>query len=203
MLVAIGRTPNSDTLSLESAGVETDGRGFITVDDTARTTVPHIYAIGDVNSRGAFTHTSVHDGQVLTDRLFSNHGEQIGRRISDRTPVHAVCIDPPLARVGLSEREARGSGKNVLLASRDMINVNRAREKSETHGKIKLFVDGDTQQILGATVFGVGGDEIVGVPALAIHTQLPYAALQQTVLPHPTVSELIPWFLQDLGPLDG
>lgn len=202
VLVGVGRVPNSDTLNLPAAGVEVDKRGFITVDDYTRTTVGHIYAVGDVNGRGAFTHTSVHDGQVVLDQLLGKSTAGGTRKISDRTPVHSMFIDPPLARVGMSEGEARASGRNVLMATREMSRINRAREKDETQGMVKLLVDADDRSILGATIFGVGGDEIIGMLALAMQARLPYTALQDTVLPHPTVSELIPWIFDDLRPME-
>ncbi len=202
VLVGIGRMPNSDTLNPAAAGVEVDSKGFITVDDHTRTTVPHIYAVGDVNGRGAFTHTSVHDGQVVLDQLLGAPTGRQPRKISDRTPVHSMFIDPPLARVGMTESEARASGRTVLMATREMSRINRAREKDETRGVVKLLVDADDRSILGATIFGVGGDEIIGMLALAMQTGLPYTALQDTVLPHPTVSELIPWIFDDLQPLE-
>ncbi|MFW5995474.1 MAG: mercuric reductase, partial [Spirochaetia bacterium] len=177
LLIGIGRVPNSDMLNLPAAGVDTDKRGFIPVDDYGRTSVPHIFALGDVNGRGAFTHTSVHDGQVYMDLL---KGAASARKISDRTPIHSMFIDPPLARVGMSEAEARESGKNVLVATRPMSRINRAREKDETDGIVKVFVDADTKHILGATIFGVGGDEIIGMLALAMQAGLPYTMLQDT-----------------------
>ncbi|MFP4644868.1 MAG: mercuric reductase [Spirochaetales bacterium] len=205
LLVGIGRVPNSDDLNLAAAGIEADSRGFITVDDYGRTSTPNIYAIGDVNGKSAFTHTSVHDGQVLLDHLSRLDGKSEGatkaRKISDRTPIHSMFIDPPLARVGMSETEARGSGRRVLMAKKAMSKINRAREKAETEGVVKLLVDGDSKRILGATIFGVGGDEIIGMLALAMQSQLPYTSIQDVVLPHPTVSELIPWIFEELQPL--
>lgn len=198
LLIGVGRVPNSEKLNLPAAGVHTDKRGFISVDDYGRTSVPHIFALGDVNGRGAFTHTSVHDGQVYMDLL---KGCASARKISDRTPIHSMFIDPPLARVGMSEAEARDSGKSVLVATREMSRINRAREKDETDGIVKVFVDADTKHILGATIFGVGGDEIIGMIALAMQAGLPYTMLQNTVLPHPTVAELIPFVFDDLKPL--
>jgi pyruvate/2-oxoglutarate dehydrogenase complex dihydrolipoamide dehydrogenase (E3) component len=197
LLTAIGRVPNSDGLNLGAAGVETDNLGFIKVNDLAQTSVPHIYALGDVNGRGAFTHTSVHDGQVFLDRLDGG-----SRKISDRIPIYSMFIDPPLARVGMSETEAERSGRKVLMATREMSKINRAREKDEKGGLIKLLVEEDTDLILGAIIFGVGGDEIMGMVALAMQGGLPYTKLQETVIPHPTVSELIPWVFADLRPLE-
>jgi pyruvate/2-oxoglutarate dehydrogenase complex dihydrolipoamide dehydrogenase (E3) component len=194
LLLAVGRVPNTDALELDVAGVETNEHGFITVDDVGRTSVPHIYALGDVNGRGAFTHTSVHDGQVFNDHFAGGN-----KKISDRIPIHAMYIDPPLARVGMSQTEAERSGKEFLSAEMDMSSVSRAKEKSETAGKIKVVVEKDTDLILGATVFGVGGDEIIGMLAVLMQAKLPYTVLQETVIPHPTVSELIPWVFDNLS----
>jgi pyruvate/2-oxoglutarate dehydrogenase complex dihydrolipoamide dehydrogenase (E3) component len=197
LFVAIGRSPNSVNLGLEKAGVEMDSRGFIQVDDYCRTSQEHIWALGDVNGRGAFTHTSVHDGQVFLGQI----GALEERRISDRIPIHSMFIDPPFARVGMTEKEARASGKNVLIAQRDMAKISRAKEKSETTGRIKFFVEADTEQVLGCTIFGVGGDEIINTVALLMQAGLSYKVLQKTVLVHPTVAELLPWILSDLKPL--
>lgn len=217
ILIAVGRMPNSDGLNLPAAGVETDRRGFIQVDDEGRTSIPHIYALGDVNGRGAFTHTSVHDGQAFMDHLRGggedaggegDRGEDAGgksagrRTLSSRHPIHAMYIDPPLARVGMSEQEARKSGRRALVGTMPMSSVNRAREKDETNGLIKVIVEAESQRILGATVFGVGGDEIIGMLALAMQADLPYTALQETVIPHPTVAELMPFVFADLKPLE-
>ncbi len=196
VLIAVGRIPNTDMLNLPAAGVEVNKRGFISVNEVGQTSVPHIYALGDVNGRGAFTHTSVHDGQVFLEHL---HGGS--KSISDRTTIYSMYIDPPLARVGMSEREAAESGKRVLVATKMMDTVSRAKEKDETSGIIKVLVEEGSNLILGATVFGVGGDEIIGIPALAMQAGLPYTKLQDTVLPHPTVAELIPWVFADLKPL--
>lgn len=196
VLIAVGRLPNTDTLNLSAAGVETNNRGFIMVNDAGQTSVPHIYALGDVNGRGAFTHTSVHDGQVFLEHLKGGN-----KKISDRIPIHSMFIDPPLARVGMSELEARQSGKKVLMATREMNSISRAKEKDEKSGLIKLLVEEKSNLILGATIFGVGGDEIIGMLALAMQAGLPYTKLQDTVIPHPTVSEVVPWIFADLKPL--
>ena len=216
LLVGIGRLPNTDGLNLAAAGVEADPHGFIPVDDYGRTSVPHIYAIGDVNGKSAFTHTSVHDGQVFLDQIdrqsrasqgdqSAANGQEQGRdearKISDRTPIHSMFIDPPLARVGMSETQARASGRRVLMATKEMSKINRAREKAETAGLVKLLVDADSKRILGATIFGVGGDEIIGMLALAMQSGLPYTSIQDVVLPHPTVSELIPFIFEELKSL--
>ena len=186
VLLAIGRVPNTDMLNLKAAGLKTNKRNYIEVNDYTQTSVPHIYALGDVNGGSAFTHTSVHDGQVFLDHLKGGH-----KKISDRIPIHSMFIDPPLARVGLSEQEALKTGKKIQMAVRKMDTINRAREKDETGGLIKILVEEETKRILGAAVFGVGGDEIIGMIALAMQAGLPYTKLQETVLPHPTVSELI------------
>ena len=209
LLIGIGRIPNSDSLNLDAAGIETDSRGFIKVDEYGRTSLPHVYALGDVNGYGAFTHTSVHDGQVFMDQVTQPAGSTADgaatatprRTLLSRTPIHSMFIDPPLARVGLSETEARALDRPVKIARREMRTINRAREKAETAGIIKILVDPETQLILGATVFGTGGDEIIGMMALAIQNRIPYPAIENTVLPHPTVSELIPFMFADLQPL--
>jgi len=193
ILLAAGRVPNTDMLNLEAAGVSLNQRGFIEVDDFGRTSVPRIYALGDVNGRSAFTHTSVHDGQVFLDHLKGG-----SRKISDRIPIHAMYIDPPLARVGMSQTEAEQNGRKIRTATMDMSSVSRAKEKSETSGFIKVIVEQETDLLLGASVFGVGGDEVIGMLAVVMQAKLPYTAIQDTVLPHPTVSELIPWVFDRL-----
>ena len=194
ILFAVGRLPNSDALNLEAAGVETDDRGLIRVDDHCRTSRPHIYAVGDVNGKGAFTHTSVHDGQVFLAHYF----QRKERRISDRIPTYAMFIDPPLARVGITAAEAERRGLDYLAGRMGMSAVGRAREKAETEGLMKVIVEKTTEKILGAAVFGVGGDEIIGMIALAMQADLPYSKLQETVIPHPTVAELVPWIFNNL-----
>jgi pyruvate/2-oxoglutarate dehydrogenase complex dihydrolipoamide dehydrogenase (E3) component len=198
ILIAVGRTPNTEGLELEAAGVRTGARGHVEVDEVGRSSVPHIYALGDVNGRGAFTHTSVHDGQVFLDHLRGRDW----RRIDRRQPIHAMYIDPPLARVGMSEEEARRSGKRALVGRMPMNQVSRAKEKDETDGLMKVVVEAETGLILGATIFGVGGDEIIGMLALAMQAGLPYTRLQETVIPHPTVGELVPWLFAELEEID-
>lgn len=194
LLVATGRRPASVNLGLDNAGIETDKRGYIPVDDFCRTNKRHVYALGDVNGRGAFTHTSVHDGQVFLDHYLGN-GD---KRITDRTMTYAMYIDPPLARVGMNETEAAAAGIDCLVGSMPMSAVSRAKEKAETWGVMKVVVEETSKKILGATVFGVGGDEIIGMLALAIQGGLPYTTLQNTVIPHPTVSELLPFIFNDM-----
>ena len=196
LVSAIGRLPNSDTLNLAAAGVIADARGFITVNEHLQTNIPHIYALGDVNGRGAFTHTSVNDGEIVLDNLKGGD-----RRVSDRIMTYSLFTDPPLARVGIGEREARQSGKRVLMGTRPMSKIGRAREKGETVGMVKLLVDADTDLFLGATVFGVGGDEVVNMITVCMTAGITAKQFRKTVLIHPTVAELIPWVLDDLQPL--
>ncbi|UCE41803.1 MAG: mercuric reductase [Candidatus Aminicenantes bacterium] len=197
LLLAVGRIPNSDRLNLEEAGVEVNERGYILVNDVMQTNVPHIFAVGDINGEGAFTHTSVNDGEIFWD--YFNGSED--RILSDRIPTYALFIDPPLGRVGMTERKARASGRNVLMATRPMKNILRAREKDETAGLAKILVDADTEAFLGAAVLGVGGDEVVNMFTPFMYTNQSYKLFRKAVLTHPTVAELMPWILDDLRPL--
>ena len=167
------------------------------MNDHLQTNVPHIYALGDVNGRGAFTHTSVNDGEIFLDNL--DGGD---RKVSDRIPVYAMYIDPPLGRVGMSEKDARKSDRNILMATRPMANISRAIEKDETDGLVKIIVDADTEEILGATVFGVGGDEMINMFTVFMYTGASYKVFRRSVINHPTVAELMPWILDDLAPLE-
>jgi len=198
LLLAVGRRPNTDALGLMQAGVETDERGYVTVDDQLRTNVPDIWALGDVNGRGAFTHTSYNDYEVVAANLF----DEDPRRVSDRIPCYGLFIDPPLGRVGLTEAEARASGRRVLVGKWPMSNVGRARERGETDGFIKVLVDGDTDELLGAAILGVNGDEAVHAILAAMAAKAPYTVLSRAVFIHPTVAELIPTTLQNLRPLE-
>ena len=198
LFLGLGRTPNSDRLGLENAGVSVDPRGFIQTDQFLRTNVPHVFAVGDVNGRGAFTHTSVHDGQVLVSRWQGSPWS-----VNDRVPIHAMFLDPPLARVGMTENQALASGHKVLRATRKMSQIGRAREKGETHGMIKVLVDQQTRRLLGVTIFGVGGDEVINMAAAWLTSGLSVENLQRTVLVHPTVAELLPWIFDDLEPVTG
>ncbi len=198
LLIAVGRLPNSDKLNLEAAGVETNQRGYISVNETMQTNVPHIFAVGDVNGEGAFTHTSVNDGEIFYD-FYTGSGD---RKLSDRNMIYAMFIDPPLGRIGMSEKEARASDKNVLMATRPMSRISRAKEKDETDGLIKILVDADTEEFLGVTILGIGGDEIINVFAPFMMTKASYKLFRKTVLTHPTVAELLPWILDDLKPLE-
>jgi len=206
VLFAIGRIPNSDRVNASAAGLNLLPSGHIEVDDITRTNVPHIFAIGDVNGRGAFTHTAVNDGEIFCDAYCRSLGtnrepEELDRTISMRTVVYSMFIDPPLARVGMTEPEARASKRSVMMATMPMKSIARAREKRETSGLVKLLVDQDTEEILGATVFGTGGDEVIGAFAAFIQTRSSYKIFRRVVFPHPTVSELMPWCLDNLTPL--
>lgn len=198
LLLAVGRTPNTHDLGLEAAGVEVDGRGFIRVDDELKTNVPGIWALGDCNGRGAFTHTSYNDFEVVEANLFDGDP----RRVSDRILCYGLFTDPPLGRIGMTEREARASGRRVLVGKRPMAKVGRARERSETDGFIKILVDGDTEEILGAAILGVNGDEVVHALLDVMYARAPYTVISRAVHIHPTVAELVPTVLQDLQPLE-
>ena len=194
LLLAVGRAPNSDRLNLDAAGVETDERGYIQVNDVMQTSVPHIFAVGDINGEGAFTHTSVNDGEIFWD-VYSGDDDRL---LSERIPTYAMFIDPPLGRVGMSEQEARASGRHVLMATRAMKHIARAKEKDETAGLVKILVDADTEQFLGAAVLGVGGDEVINMFTPFMVTGQSYKLFRKAVLTHPTVAELMPWILDDL-----
>ena len=198
LLLAIGRVPNTDDLGLDSAGVSTDARGYIEVDEALRSSVPGIWAMGDVNGRGAFTHTSYNDYEIVAANLLD--GDQ--RRVSDRIPTYALFIDPPLGRVGMTEREVRASGRPALTAKRMMSRVGRARERSETQGFMQVLVDAQTQKILGAALLGIEGDEAVHCILDLMAADAPYTVLQRAMHIHPTVSELLPTLLGDLRPLE-
>ena len=198
VLLAVGRRPNTDDLGLEAAGVATDPRGFITVDDQLRSNVPGIYAIGDVNGRGAFTHTSFNDYEILAANLFDDDP----RRVTDRITAYGLFIDPPLGRVGLTEREVRASGRKALVGKMMMARVGRARERGETQGFMKILVDAETRKILGAAILGIGGDEVVHSLLDVMYADAPYDVILRATHIHPTVTELIPTLLGDLKPLD-
>jgi pyruvate/2-oxoglutarate dehydrogenase complex dihydrolipoamide dehydrogenase (E3) component len=198
LLLAVGRVPNSDRLNLEAAGVAVDERDYIGVNQFMQTSVPHIYAVGDINGEGAFTHTSVNDGEIFWD----HYSGEDDRRLSQRISTYALFIDPPLGRVGLSEKQARASGRNVLMATRPMNQIARAREKDETAGLVKILVDADTEEFLGAAIFGVGGDEVVNIFTPFMYAKGSYKLFRKAMLTHPTVAELMPWILDDLKPLE-
>jgi len=197
LLVAVGRVPNTDDLGLDAAGVATDARGYITVDDELRTTAGHIWAMGDCNGQGAFTHTSYNDFEIVAANLLD--GEP--RRVSDRIPTYALYIDPPLGRAGMTEAQVRASGRKALVGKRPMTRVGRAVEKGETQGFMKVVVDAETQQILGASILGVGGDEVVHCILDLMAAKAPYTTMTHTVHIHPTVAELVPTMLEGLTPL--
>ena len=198
LLLAVGRRPNTGDLGVERAGFELDERGYIVVDDQLRTNVGGIWAIGDCNGRGAFTHTSYNDYEIVAANLL--HDDP--RRVSDRITAYGLYIDPPLGRVGMTEAEVRASGRPALVAKRPMTKVGRAVEKGETQGFMKALVDADTKQIRGAAILGVGGDEAVHSILDVMYAKAPYNLIQRAVHIHPTVSELIPTMLGDLKPLE-
>jgi pyruvate/2-oxoglutarate dehydrogenase complex dihydrolipoamide dehydrogenase (E3) component len=197
LLLAVGRVPNTDDLGLDRAGVKTDARGYITVDDELHTSVPGIWAIGDCNGRGAFTHTSYNDYEIVADNLLN--GEK--RSVRDRITAYGLFIDPPLGRAGMTETEIRKSGRKALVGKRPMTRVGRAVEKGDTRGFMKVAVDADTKEILGAAILGVGGDEAVHSVLDVMYAKAPYITLQRSVHIHPTVSELLPTVLGELKPL--
>ena len=196
LLLATGRRPNTDDLDLERAGVKTDTRGYIEVDETLKTNVPHIYAMGDCNGRGAFTHTAYNDFEIVAANLLDNDK----RRVSDRKTAYALYIDPPLGRAGMTETEARKSGRKLLVGTRPMSRVGRAVEKGETEGFMKVIVDADSKEILGASILGTGGDEAVQSILDVMYAGKPYTTITHAVHIHPTVSELIPTVFGDLHP---
>jgi pyruvate/2-oxoglutarate dehydrogenase complex dihydrolipoamide dehydrogenase (E3) component len=202
VLLAVGRRPNTDDLGLDRAGVKQDDHGFITVDDQLRTNVPGIWALGDCNGRGAFTHTAYNDYEIVAANLLDPEDpDQAPRRVTDRIPCYALYTDPPLGRVGLTEAEVRKSGKPALIGTRPMTKVSRAIEKGETEGFIKVLVDADTKQILGASILGTGGDEAIHCIIDTMYARAPYTLIQRAVHIHPTVSELLPTVFGDLKPL--
>ena len=197
LLLAVGRVPNTHDLGLDAAGIETNDRGYIQVDDQLRTSVDGVWAMGDVNGRGAFTHTSYNDYEIVVANLFDNDP----RRVSDRILCYGLFVDPPLGRVGMTEAEVRASGRRALVGKMKMSRVGRAKERSETDGFMKVFVDADTERFLGAAFLGIGGDEIVHGILDIMYADQPYTTIARAVHIHPTVSELIPTLLQSLKPL--
>jgi pyruvate/2-oxoglutarate dehydrogenase complex dihydrolipoamide dehydrogenase (E3) component len=198
ILMAVGRRPNTDDLGLEKAGVATDEKGFIQVDDQLRTNVPGIWALGDCNGRGAFTHTSWNDFEIVAANLLDNDA----RRVSDRITAYNLYTDPPLGRVGMTEAEVRKSGRPALMAKMAMEDVSRAFEKGETQGFMKILVDRDSKLFLGASILGVGGDEVIHSILDLMYAKAPYTVMQRAMHIHPTVSELLPTMLGDLKPLE-
>jgi len=198
VLLAVGRRPNTDDLGLEAAGVETDTRGYIVVDDELRTNVPGIWAIGDANGRGAFTHTSYNDFEIVAANMFDNDP----RRVSDRITTYGLFIDPPLGRIGMTEDQVRKSSRKALVGKMMMARVGRARERSETQGFMKVLIDAESEKILGASILGIGGDEVIHSLLDVMYANAPYTVIQRAMHIHPTVAELIPTMLGDLKPLD-
>ena len=197
VLVAIGRRPNTDDLGLDRAGIATDAHGYIQVDDQLRTNVPGIWAMGDCNGRGAFTHTSWNDFEIVAANLLDNDQ----RRVSDRITAYALYTDPPLGRAGMTEAEVRKAGKPALIATLAMEDVSRAYEKGETKGFMKILVDRDSKKILGASFLGLSGDEVIHSVLDVMYAKAPYTVIQRAMHIHPTVSEFIPTMLGDLKPL--
>jgi pyruvate/2-oxoglutarate dehydrogenase complex dihydrolipoamide dehydrogenase (E3) component len=198
VLLALGRVPNTDDLGVENAGVALDQHGYIQVDDQLRTNVPGIYALGDCNGRGAFTHTSYNDYEIVAANLLDSDP----RRVSDRFTAYALYIDPPLGRAGMTETEARKSGRKVLIGKRPMTRVGRAVEKGETQGFMKILVDAETNEILGASFLGVECDEVIHSILDVMYAKAPYTVIQRAMHIHPTVTELIPTMLGELKPLE-
>jgi pyruvate/2-oxoglutarate dehydrogenase complex dihydrolipoamide dehydrogenase (E3) component len=197
VLVAIGRRPNTDDLGLDKAGIATDRRGYIEVDDQLRTNVPGIWAMGDCNGRGAFTHTSYNDFEIVAANILDDDQ----RRVTDRITAYALYTDPPLGRVGMTEAEVRKTGKPALISTMPMEDVSRAFEKGETKGFMKILVDRESKQILGASILGLAGDEAIHCILDLMYAKAPYTVMQRAMHIHPTVSEFIPTMMGELKPL--
>ena len=198
VLLAVGRRPNTDDLGLEEAGVAVDARGYIMVDDHLRTSVPGIWALGDCNGKGAFTHTAYNDGEIVIANLLENDP----RRVSDRITAYALYVDPPLGRAGMTEAEILKSGRKALIGKRPMTRVGRAVEKGETQGFMKIAVDAETGAILGAAILGTGGDEVIHSILDVMYAKAPWSVIGRAMHIHPTVSELVPTMLSELRPMD-
>jgi pyruvate/2-oxoglutarate dehydrogenase complex dihydrolipoamide dehydrogenase (E3) component len=196
VLLAVGRMPNTDDLGIEKAGLATDQRGYIVVDDQLRTNVPGIWALGDCNGKGAFTHTSYNDYEIVAANLLDGDS----RRVSDRITAYNLYTDPPLGRAGLTETEARKSARNLLIGQRPMTKVGRAVEKGETQGFIKILVDGESKQFLGGAILGTGGDEVIHCILDMMYAKAPYTVMERAMHIHPTVAELLPTILEELKP---
>ncbi|WP_194774880.1 FAD-containing oxidoreductase [Pararhodonellum marinum] len=194
LLLAVGRVPNTDTLQLEKAGIRTDDKGYIIVNDQLETNVPGIFALGDCNGKGAFTHTAYHDFEIVSANLF----EGGKRKVSERIPNYCLYIDPPLGRAGIDLKQAKTKQLKVKVGEIEMNKVSRAKEKGETAGFMQVIIDENTNKILGATVLGVGGDEIISSLLNIMYADVPYTTIRDGVFPHPTVSELIPTLLAEL-----
>lgn len=198
LLLAVGRRPNTEDLGLDKTGIEVDSRGYIVVDDQLRTNVPSVWALSDCNGKGAFTHTSYNDYEIVAGNLLDDDP----RRVSDRITAYALFVDPPLGRAGMTRAQALKSGRKVLAAKRPMSRVSRAIEKGETQGFMSILVDADSKEILGAAILGIGGDEIIHSILDVMYTKAPYTVIQRAMHIHPTVTELIPTMLGGLKPLE-
>ena len=196
LLLAVGRRPNTDDLGLDAAGIAVDDKGYIVVDDQLRTSVPGVWAVGDCNGKGGFTHTSYNDGEIVAANLL----DKDPRRVSDRIPTYALFIDPPLGRAGMTEADVLTAGRRALIATRPMSRVGRANEKGEPLGCMKILVDADTKKILGAAILGTGGDEIIHAILDVMYADAPYTTISRAMHIHPTVSEYLPTILSDLHP---
>jgi pyruvate/2-oxoglutarate dehydrogenase complex dihydrolipoamide dehydrogenase (E3) component len=197
VLLAVGRTPNTADLGLQEAGIEADERGYINVDDECRTSAEGVWALGECNGKGAFTHTSYNDYEIVAANLFDNDK----RRISDRIQTYALFIDPPLGRAGMTEAEAKKAGRRALVGKMQMTRVGRAREQGETQGFMKVLVDANSKELLGAAILGLHGDEVVHSLLDMMYAKRPYTTIQRAMHIHPTVTELVPTMLGHLEPL--
>ncbi|HHJ52748.1 MAG TPA: pyruvate/2-oxoglutarate dehydrogenase complex dihydrolipoamide dehydrogenase, partial [Caldithrix abyssi] len=192
LLLAVGRVPNTDSLNVAATGLETDARGYIPVNDYLETAVPGIFALGDCNGKGAFTHTSYNDYEIIAENMFQGKD----RKVSDRIVTYGLFIDPPLGRAGMTLAQAKATGKRLKAGFRKMTDVARARERAETQGFMQMVIDAETDRILGAAVLGVGGDEIISSILNVMYAGQPYTVIRDSVHPHPTASELIPTMLE-------
>ncbi len=198
VLLAIGRVPNTDLLNLENAGIKTDDKGFIKVNDHLETNVPGIYALGDCNGEGAFTHTAYNDFEIIADNKLDGGI----RKVSDRILTYGLFVDPPLGRAGMTLSQAKKTGKKLLVGKREMSKIARAKEKGETDGFMRVIVDAETKEIMGASILGVGGDEVISGILNIMTAKQPYTVIRDSVQIHPTVSELLPTLLEGLKPLE-
>jgi len=198
VLLAVGRRPNTDDLGLDEAGVAVDARGYVVVDDQLRTSAPGVWALGDCNGKGAFTHTAYNDAEIVIANLLENDP----RRVSDRITAYALYVDPPLGRAGMTEEEIRKSGRKALVGKLAMTRVGRAVEKGETQGFMKIAVDAETGAILGAAILGAGGDEVIHSILDVMYAKAPWTAIRGAMHIHPTVSELVPTMLSELRAMD-
>ncbi|MEO2052052.1 MAG: mercuric reductase [Allomuricauda sp.] len=197
LLLAVGRRPNTGNLQLEKTGVNTNDKGFIEVNEYLETNIKGIFALGDCNGKGAFTHTAYNDYEIIAENKF----EGKNRKVTDRIPTYGLFVDPPLGRTGITKKEAMQKGLDVLIGHRPFSKIARAKEKGETNGYMSVVVDARTKKILGATVLGVGGDEIISGINNIMYADTSYEVIRDSVQPHPTVSELIPTVLESLTKL--